>query len=159
MASDAPPSTGGNGNPQPPFISRSHVAVAVSKSNPTAPVAHPVHSTASASQAKHIGKCAQDPSAGSEGVQWEQLPYLMEKLLLWLLNNPADCAILFNERKDQDTQGNTAKPHAQRQKDIHAVIANFLFSSNLKYGDKYAANPGKFASAVNAHLTSLKAKY
>ncbi|KAI6094745.1 hypothetical protein F5141DRAFT_1069122 [Pisolithus sp. B1] len=140
MASDAPPSMGGNGDPQPPFISQSHVAIAVSKSNPKALVAHPVHSTASASQVKRIGKRAQDPLAGSEGVQWERLPYLTEKLLSWLLNNPADRAILFNEGKDQDTQGNAAKPHAR----------------DLKYGDKYAVNPGKFASAVNTHLTRFK---
>ncbi|KIK18701.1 hypothetical protein PISMIDRAFT_46190, partial [Pisolithus microcarpus 441] len=87
-------------------------------------------------------------SAGSEGVQWEQLPYLTEKLLSWLLENPANRAILFNEKKDQAGQGNAAKPHARRKKDIHTVIANFLFSSDMKYGDKYAANPG-----------NLKAKY
>ncbi|KIK14864.1 hypothetical protein PISMIDRAFT_31708, partial [Pisolithus microcarpus 441] len=82
-----------------------------------------------------------------------------EKLLSWLLENLANRTILFNEKKDQAGQGNAAKPHAQWKKDIHAVIANFLFSSDMKYGDKYAANPGKFTSAVNACLTSLKAKY
>ncbi|KIK14156.1 hypothetical protein PISMIDRAFT_17491 [Pisolithus microcarpus 441] len=159
MASDAPHSMGGNGDPQPLVPSQSRKAAAAFNSNPQAPAALLSPPTGSTSQVKHMGKRAQDPSAGSEGVQWEQLPYLTEKLLLWLLDNPADRAILFNEKKDQVAQGNAVKPHAQRKKDIHAVIASFLFSSDPKYGDKYTANPGKFASAVNARLTSLKAKY
>ncbi|KIK14093.1 hypothetical protein PISMIDRAFT_17532 [Pisolithus microcarpus 441] len=138
MASDAPRSMGGNGDPQPLVPSRSHEAAAAFNSNPQAPAALPLPPTGSTSQAKCMGK---------------------QKLLLWLLDNPADRAILFNEKKDQVAQGNAVKPHAQQKKDIHAVIASFLFSSDPKYGDKYTANPGKFASTVNAHLTSLKAKY
>ncbi|KIK15534.1 hypothetical protein PISMIDRAFT_16457 [Pisolithus microcarpus 441] len=112
MASDAPCSMGGNGDPQPLIPSRSHEATTAFNSNPQAPAALPSPPTGSTSQAKRMGKRAQDPSAGSEGVQWEQLPYLTEKLLSWLLDNPADHAILFNKKKDQVAQGNTVKPHA-----------------------------------------------
>ncbi|KAI6124677.1 hypothetical protein EV401DRAFT_2068717 [Pisolithus croceorrhizus] len=156
MPSDVSPSTGGNSNPNPPFLSRSNKAIALPEAESNAPAAQPSQPTCLAPQVKCMGKCAQDPSAKSEGVQWKQLPYLTEKLLSWLLENPADHAILFNEKKDQTGQGNTAKPHAQQKKDIHVIIANFLFNSNLKYGDKYAANPSKFTSAMSTCLTRFK---
>ncbi|KAI6009056.1 hypothetical protein EDC04DRAFT_2610774 [Pisolithus marmoratus] len=154
MASPAPCSTVARGNPP---VFQFNQASALPK--PRVPVVQLLPPTASTSQAKHTGgKCIQDLSGGSEAVQWEWLPHLTDKLLSWLLDNPADHAILFNEKKDQTGQGDTMKPHAQRKRDIHRVIAHIIFANDIKYGEKYATNPGKFTTAVSGCLTSLKSK-
>ncbi|KAL4077981.1 hypothetical protein J3A83DRAFT_4186232 [Scleroderma citrinum] len=59
-------------------------------------------------------KNAQGSSNESQGVYWECYPHLTEKLLSWLWDNLADHVVLFNEKKDTNTQGTSAKPHVQR---------------------------------------------
>jgi hypothetical protein len=51
-------------------------------------------------------------ASANEAVYWEQYPHLTKILLSWLWDNPAVHAILFNEKRDQDVQGGTRKPHA-----------------------------------------------
>ncbi|KIK14783.1 hypothetical protein PISMIDRAFT_17056, partial [Pisolithus microcarpus 441] len=77
-------------------------------------------------------------------------------LLSWILQHPADHAVLFNETIDQNVQG---KPHSQRKKEINAVIANAIFHEDKQYGESYASHPARFASAVASRLVTLKNKY
>ncbi|KAI6046544.1 hypothetical protein EDC04DRAFT_2597986 [Pisolithus marmoratus] len=110
------------------------------------------------SQAKHTRKCHQESQdgSGSEAIHWEPYPQLMRDLLAWILQHPADCAVLFNETIDQNTQG---KPHSWRKKEINAVIADAIFHEDRQYGESYASQPARFASAVASHLVILKNKY
>jgi len=73
--------------------------------------------------------------------------------LSWLSQNPADCAVLFNKKRDPNAQ-DSAKPHAQRKKEIHVVIAKVVFTQDIYYGEVYASQPAKFASAVGSRLMS-----
>jgi len=73
--------------------------------------------------------------------------------LSWLSQNPADCAVLFNKKRDPNAQ-DSAKPHARRKKEIHVVIAKVVFTQDIYYGEVYASQPAKFASAVGSHLMS-----
>ncbi|KAL4067076.1 hypothetical protein V8B97DRAFT_1919290 [Scleroderma yunnanense] len=61
-----------------------------------------------------------------------------EKLLSWLWDNPADHAVLFNEKKDTNTQGTSAKPHGWCKKDISTVITHIVFHNDVVYGEIYA---------------------
>ncbi|KAI6003451.1 hypothetical protein F5J12DRAFT_783522 [Pisolithus orientalis] len=97
-------------------------------------------------------------ASGGKTLYWERYSHLTRELLTWLWENPADCAILFNERRDQSALGN-ARPHACRKKEINAVITQVIFSKDLVYGAVYVTQTERFASAVGSHLASLKAKY
>ncbi|KAI6033244.1 hypothetical protein F5J12DRAFT_888167 [Pisolithus orientalis] len=97
-------------------------------------------------------------ASGGETIYWERYTHLTRELLTWLWENPADDAILFNERRDQSALGN-ARPHACHKKDINAVITQVIFSKDLVYGAVYVTQTERFASAVGSHLASLKAKY
>ncbi|KAL4070235.1 hypothetical protein V8B97DRAFT_2024224 [Scleroderma yunnanense] len=92
-------------------------------------------------------KNAQGSSNESQGVYWECYPHLTEKLLSWLWDNLADHVVLFNEKKDTNTQGTSAKPHGQCKKDINAVIAHIVFHDDVVYGEIYANSAEKFTSA------------
>jgi hypothetical protein len=71
------------------------------------------------------------------------------------LSHPADRAILFSEKKDcksQDTEL-TQKAHGRLKKDIKAILAKHVFEHDAHYSHHYAANPGKFSTAVQSRLT------
>ncbi|KAI6004783.1 hypothetical protein EDD15DRAFT_2359614 [Pisolithus albus] len=110
------------------------------------------------SQAKQARKRHQEPQegSGSEAIHWEPYPQLTRDLLSWILQHPANRAVLFNETMDHNVQG---KPHSRRKKDINAVIADAIFRQDRQYGESYASHPAKFASAVASCLVILKNKY
>ncbi|KIK11478.1 hypothetical protein PISMIDRAFT_19487 [Pisolithus microcarpus 441] len=95
-------------------------------------------------------------TSGNEAVHWEPYPQLTRDLLTWILQHPADRAVLFNETMDEKIQG---KPHSRCKKDINAVIAETIFRHDRQYGESYAAHPAKFATAVASRLATLKNKY
>ena len=117
-------------------------------------VAQPIPTPSAKPLPKHTKKCAQEPNEESTpGIYWEWCPHLTTALLSWLLDHPADHTILFNENKGSESQGGTAKPHAQRKQDIKAIIAKVIFEKDEKYGDTYAQQPAKFVTAVGNCLT------
>ncbi|KAI6095409.1 hypothetical protein F5141DRAFT_1068390 [Pisolithus sp. B1] len=122
---------------------------------PMEPVSHP---SPARSQAKHPRKHHQESQEGSrsEVIHWEPYPQLTRDLLAWILQHPADCAVLFNEMMDQNVQG---KPHSWRKKEINVVIADAIFHKVGQYGALYASQPVRFASAVASCLVILKNKY
>ncbi|KAI6118063.1 hypothetical protein F5141DRAFT_1061735 [Pisolithus sp. B1] len=79
-------------------------------------------------------------TSGNEAVHWEPYPQLTHDLLTWILQHPADHAILFNEMMDEEIQG---KPHSQCKKDINAVITETIFCHDRQYGESYAAHPAR----------------
>ncbi|KAL4079461.1 hypothetical protein J3A83DRAFT_4185478 [Scleroderma citrinum] len=81
-----------------------------------------------------------------------------EKLLSWLWDNPADHAVLFNEKKDTNTQGTSAKPHGWCKKDISTVITHIVFHNDVVYGEIYAKS-AEYQWWQAALQCSLKAKY
>ncbi|KAI6004885.1 hypothetical protein EDD15DRAFT_2359801 [Pisolithus albus] len=105
------------------------------------------------SQARHPRKCHQESqqASWSEAIHWEQYPHLTRNLLFWILQHPADHAVLFNETIDQNVQG---KPHSHRKKEINAVITNAIFWEDKQYGESYASHPARFASVVASHLVT-----
>ncbi|KAI6046203.1 hypothetical protein EDC04DRAFT_2888353 [Pisolithus marmoratus] len=119
------------------------------------PVESHSHPSPAGSQAKHTRKHHQEPQegSGSEAIHWEPYPQLMRDLLAWILQHPADQAVLFNEMMDQNVQG---KPHSQRKKDINAVITDAIFHEDRQYGESYASQPARFASVVASHLIMFK---
>ncbi|KAI5984584.1 hypothetical protein EDC04DRAFT_2914201 [Pisolithus marmoratus] len=98
---------------------------------------------------KQTKKHAQDPgkTPGNKMVLWEPYPQLTRDLLTWILDHPADHAILFNEKIDQSMLG---KPHSMQKKNINAVIADSLFHHNQHYSDllknKYQQQASRFKS-------------
>ncbi|KAI6001854.1 hypothetical protein EDD15DRAFT_2361182 [Pisolithus albus] len=115
------------------------------------PVEPTTHPPMVRSQAKQARKHHQEPQerSGSEAIHWEPYPQLTRDLLSWILQHPADRAVLFNETMDHNVQG---KPHSQRKKDINAVIADAIFCQDRQYGESYTSHPAKFASAVASRL-------
>ncbi|KAI6137400.1 hypothetical protein F5141DRAFT_1060227 [Pisolithus sp. B1] len=85
------------------------------------------------SQAKHPRKRHQESQGGSrsKAIHWEPYPQLTRDLLAWILQHPADHAVLFNETMDQNVQG---KPHSQRKKEINVVITDAIFCEDGQYG-------------------------
>ncbi|KIM55291.1 hypothetical protein SCLCIDRAFT_11024 [Scleroderma citrinum Foug A] len=65
----------------------------------------------------------------------------------------------INKKRDPNAQEPSAKPHAQCKKEIHVIIAQVVFTQDGYYGQAYALQPVKFASAVGSHLAFLKTKY
>ncbi|KAI5984132.1 hypothetical protein EDD15DRAFT_2375486 [Pisolithus albus] len=81
----------------------------------------PAPQTSAKSRMKHTKKRTQESTetSANEAVHWEPYPHLTRDLLTWILQHPADHAILFNETMDENTLG---KPLSRRKKDINAVI-------------------------------------
>ncbi|KAI6096264.1 hypothetical protein EDD16DRAFT_1528132, partial [Pisolithus croceorrhizus] len=149
------PSGGSRGYPQYSFVPQSNSQMAPSKLKtrttlgpPMEPVSHP---SPARSQAKHPRKRHQESQegSGSEAIHWEPYPQLTRDLLAWILQHPADHAVLFNETMDQNVQG---KPHSWRKKEINAVIADAIFHEDGQYGASYASQPARFALAVASRL-------
>ncbi|KAI6024362.1 hypothetical protein EDC04DRAFT_2606530 [Pisolithus marmoratus] len=98
---------------------------------------------------KQTKKHAQDPGkmSGNEMVLWEPYPQLTRDLLTWILDHPADCAVLFNKKIDQSVLG---KPHSMQKKNINVVIGDSLFHHNHHYADllknKYQQQASRFKS-------------
>lgn len=154
------PFSANRGDPQSSSISQTNPAAPPkAKAKARAAASHPTPAPpAIKSQVKRTRKRAQENNEGSSApssvtVYWERYPYLTEKLLSWLWDNPADRAILFNEKRDQHTKG-TAKAHGRTKKDINAIIAEIIFRQDLIYGELYATQPGKFGSVVSGCLAT-----
>ncbi|KAF9230850.1 hypothetical protein BU15DRAFT_68840, partial [Melanogaster broomeanus] len=114
----------------------------------------PAHSNRATNPSHDTG-----PSS-SEAVYWEPYPYLTDCLLSWLLERPADCAVLFYDKASGETSTPTdARASGQHKKDIYPVIAKVLFEKDPIYGSAYASQPDKFSSAVQSRLSTLKTKY
>ena len=158
MSSTMIPPENTGGNPSPPSVNKANPHSTGSNLNVMAAVSPPQFlpptSKKSASQSKRGWKSAQNPTDESRVVYWERYPHLTKKLLSWLWDNLADCAVLFNERKDSNTQGSSAKPHGRHKKDINAVIARVIFHQDIVYGAVYNNGPEKFVSVVGSHLAT-----
>ncbi|KIJ11242.1 hypothetical protein PAXINDRAFT_157369 [Paxillus involutus ATCC 200175] len=105
---------------------------------------------------------SQEPSASSsEAVYWEPYPYLTDHLLAWLLERPADRAVLFYDKSSGESSSisTNARATGHHKKDIYPIIAKELFEKDATYSSAYASQPDKFASAVQSRLSTLKTKY
>ncbi|KAF9245414.1 hypothetical protein BU15DRAFT_71165 [Melanogaster broomeanus] len=103
-----------------------------------------------------------DPNPGIKNVYWEPHPHLTDNLLAWLLDHPADRTILFYDKSNRTLSENSTSPSrasGTNKKEIHAVIAQYLFKDDTTYGSAYAIQPDKFATAIASRLASLKDKY
>jgi hypothetical protein len=104
--------------------------------------------------------CATNPtqdagSSSSEAVYWEPYSYLTDRLLSWLLERPADRAILFYDKSSVESSTPTdTRASGRHKKDIYPVIAKALFEKDPTYGMAYASQPEKFASAVQSRLST-----
>ena len=97
---------------------------------------------------KRIKKSARELSEESKsGIYWERRPHLTTALLSWLLDDPDDCAILFNE-----TKGGTTKSQAREKNKIKTTIASVVFKEDDIYGEAYSQHPERFVIAVNNRL-------
>ncbi|KAF9232058.1 hypothetical protein BU15DRAFT_18076, partial [Melanogaster broomeanus] len=83
-----------------------------------------------------------------------------DRLLSWLLERPADRAILFYDKASGESSTPTdARASGRHKKDIYPIIAKVLFENDPVYGSVYASQPEKFSSAVQSRLSTLKTKY
>ncbi|KAI6103434.1 hypothetical protein F5141DRAFT_1217069 [Pisolithus sp. B1] len=137
MGSTVGPSRGGREPPQYYFLSQSSSQISA-KSKMKCMKKHTQEST---------------EASGNEAIHWEPYPQLTRDLLTWILQHPADCAVLFNEMMDENILG---KPHSWWKKDINAVIANTIFHHDRQYGESYAAHPAKLKNKYQQHASRFK---
>ena len=154
LATTVPANTGRNPPLFPANILNPPLTGAKRDVRTTVPPPQPPPAPKPASQPKRSRKSAQNSSDDSQGVYWERYPYLTEKLLSWLWDNPADRAVLFNEMRDPNTQQVGSKPHGKRKKDINAAIALYIFQQDAIYGQMYANCAEKFTLAVGSRLAT-----
>ncbi|KIJ58574.1 hypothetical protein HYDPIDRAFT_34048, partial [Hydnomerulius pinastri MD-312] len=88
-------------------------------------------------------------------------PHLTENLLAWLTDHPADRQILFYDKSNRTTLGDSTVPAASgiNKKQVHGALAEYLFAADAVYGSAYTAQTAKFERAVGSRLTWLKDKY
>ena len=100
-----------------------------------------------------VDDAGQASSSPAEPIYWERFPHLTDSLLSWLLSHPADRTILFYDRRaTQESGPPQEKASGRHKKDIHAAIAQHLFSEDVVYSRTYASGPDRFASAVQSRL-------
>ncbi|KIN96524.1 hypothetical protein M404DRAFT_105014, partial [Pisolithus tinctorius Marx 270] len=90
---------------------------------------------------------------------WERYPHLTSTLLSWLLQHPADRAVLFSSAKQRSAQEGSAslgKPHGRTKKEIHAVVAKVLFANDPEYCSGYEMQPEKLKKRYREQLDRFK---
>ncbi|KAG1843622.1 hypothetical protein C8R48DRAFT_780604 [Suillus tomentosus] len=82
------------------------------------------------------------------------------KLVDHLLNNVADCCVLFSSEGKKPSDPNIEGPPSGKDKNtIHVVIAEVIFSGNIVYSGQYAANQTRFRDSVSNRITDLQNKF
>ncbi|KAG2135702.1 uncharacterized protein EDB93DRAFT_1107059 [Suillus bovinus] len=113
------------------------------------------HSNSGKGKSKHSKEDTTESS-----ISWQADLQHTKKVIDFLINNPADCRILFSSEGKKPTNPNIEGPPSGTDKNvIHAVIAGVIFSGDNVYADQYAANCIRFRDSVGNHITILWNKF
>ncbi|KIN96538.1 hypothetical protein M404DRAFT_33141 [Pisolithus tinctorius Marx 270] len=159
MASTPPQIPARNAGSNPPFPSQviSPPQNTISTSQRGKPKTRGSKSQATGSHKQMTTTLGGPPQESRETIFWERYPHLTSTLLSWLLQHPADRAVLFSSAKQQSAQEGSAslrKPHGRTKKEIHAVVAKVLFANDPEYCSGYEMQPEKFNTSVYARLAT-----
>lgn len=72
-------------------------------------------------------------------IGWQNYPARTDKLVEWLVQHPADCAILFNGKPD-----GLGPPSGKNKQEVHTAIARSIFGDE----EKYTTYPDKYRESV-----------
>ncbi|KAG2131039.1 hypothetical protein DEU56DRAFT_914570 [Suillus clintonianus] len=94
-------------------------------------------------------------------VSWQIVPLRTNRLINFLVEHPADCAILFpaESKRSTDHGADLGCASGKDKGDIQGVIAQFVFHDDTVYAHWYATNPVKFRDSVANHIVYLRTKF
>ena len=78
-------------------------------------------------------------------IGWQNYPDRTDKLVEWLVQHPADCAVLFNGNLD-----GLGTPSGKTKQEVNAAIAQLIFGKE----EKYATHSDKYHDSVMSRITS-----
>ncbi|KAG1833335.1 hypothetical protein EV424DRAFT_1311432, partial [Suillus variegatus] len=101
-----------------------------------------------------------DGDTTETSISWQADIQRTNKLVDYLVNNVADCRILFSSEGKKPSDPNIEGPPSGKDKNaIYAVIAEVIFSGDRVYSGQYAANRTRFRDSVSNHITVLRNKF
>lgn len=83
-------------------------------------------------------------------IGWQNHPARTDKLVEWLVQHPADCAILFNGKLDD-----LGPPSGKNKQEVNAAIAQSIFG----HEEKYATHPDKYRDLVMSRINHLEKEW
>ncbi|KAG1845485.1 hypothetical protein DFJ58DRAFT_706120, partial [Suillus subalutaceus] len=101
-----------------------------------------------------------DGDTTETSISWQADVQCTNKLVDYLVNNMADCRVLFSSEGKKPSDPNIEGPPLGKDKNaIHAVIAEVIFSGDKVYSGQYAANRTRFRDFVSNRITALRNKF
>lgn len=96
-----------------------------------------------------------DGDTTETSISWQADIQRTNKLVDYLVNNVADCRILFSSEGKKPSDPNIEGPPSGKDKNaIYAVIAEVIFSGDRVYSGQYAANRTRFRDSVSNRITA-----
>jgi hypothetical protein len=88
-------------------------------------------------------------------VNWIGEPTRTDILVRWLLEHPADCAILFYGKSERDygCDKDYGPPSGKDRSEVYAAIARAIFEHDHQYASSYASLPDKFRDSVSSRIS------